>query len=169
MNCRSVTDRIYEAMGDKPLSFMSRLEIAVHLFTCPRCADTIARLESAMATLRDDYFPPAPDLEAAIMERISVEEAGVALDEAGETADSSLSIDDTDAGVPFRGWVITGLVVLLSLTSSFFGLNFGKVVESEGISFLIPLGITIGVVVTGYGAMLIGSHLKELSARFNLH
>ena len=36
-------------------------------------------------------------------------------------------------------------------------------------SFLLPVGITIGVVLTTYGALFIGSHLKELSERFGLY
>jgi hypothetical protein len=35
-------------------------------------------------------------------------------------------------------------------------------------SYLLPVGITIGIVLTSYGALFIGSHLKELSERFGL-
>jgi hypothetical protein len=47
-------------------------------------------------------------------------------------------------------------------------MDFEKVAHRQGSSFLIPVGITIGVVVTGYGALFIASHLKELSERFGL-
>jgi hypothetical protein len=33
---------------------------------------------------------------------------------------------------------------------------------------MIPIGITIGIMLTGYGALFIGSHLKEFSERFGL-
>jgi hypothetical protein len=65
--------------------------------------------------------------------------------------------------------VITGLIVLISLASAFLGLDFDKVARAGGSSVLLPLGLTIGVVVTGYGALFIGSHLKELSEHFRLH
>jgi hypothetical protein len=35
-------------------------------------------------------------------------------------------------------------------------------------SFLLPVGITVGIVLTSYGALFIGGHLKELSERFRL-
>jgi hypothetical protein len=72
-------------------------------------------------------------------------------------------------GVSFRSWVIAGLIILVSLSSSFFNLDFVETVASYGSSFLLPVGLTIGIVVTGYGALFIGSHLKELSTRFRLH
>jgi hypothetical protein len=71
--------------------------------------------------------------------------------------------------VSFRGWVITGFVVLVSLTTSLFGMDFVRMIPEVASSFLLPIGITIGVVVTVYGALFIGSHLKELSDRFRLH
>jgi hypothetical protein len=35
-------------------------------------------------------------------------------------------------------------------------------------SFLLPVGITFGIVLTSYGALFIGSHLEEFSERFGL-
>ena len=72
-------------------------------------------------------------------------------------------------GFSLRIWVITGFFVLLSLSSSFFGVDFVKIANAEGLSFLLPVGLTVGMVLTCYGALFIGSHLKELSARFGLH
>jgi hypothetical protein len=43
------------------------------------------------------------------------------------------------------------------------------VADHWGSSFLLPIGITIGAIVSAYGALFSGSHLKELSSRFNLH
>jgi hypothetical protein len=48
-------------------------------------------------------------------------------------------------------------------------MDFIKVADTQGSSFLLPVGITIGAVLTGYGALFIGSHLKELSSRFRIH
>jgi uncharacterized membrane protein len=71
-------------------------------------------------------------------------------------------------GLSTRAWVIVGFIVLFSLITSFFGRNFINVADSSGSSFLVPLGITIGIVVTSYCALFIGSHLKELSEHFRL-
>ena len=72
------------------------------------------------------------------------------------------------SGFSFRVWVIIGVFVLFSLSSSFFGMNFVEIANAEGLSFLLPVGLTIGIVVTCYGAFFIGSHLEELSSRFKL-
>jgi hypothetical protein len=71
-------------------------------------------------------------------------------------------------GFSFRSWVISGLVIFFSLSTAFLSLDFDKIAVSQGISFLLPMGITIGSVLTIYGAIFIGSHIKELSERFGL-
>jgi len=58
--------------------------------------------------------------------------------------------------------------MLISLATVFFGLEFNKVALIAGMSFTIPIGITIGIALTSYGALFIGSHLKDLSERFGL-
>ena len=71
-------------------------------------------------------------------------------------------------GLTTRGWVIAGFVILVSLVTAFFGLEFNNIAGEAGKSFMLPMGITIGIVLTSYGALFIGSHLKELSERFGL-
>jgi hypothetical protein len=151
-------DKIFDSLGEEPLSLPARLKIGIHLFICPRCARELKNLEDAREILKTGFFLPPPNLEESIMSRIYREYP--------ETEEKRYEIP---AGVSFRGWVITGLVVLFSLGTSFFGMDFEKVAASQGSSFLIPVGLTIGVVLTGYGALFIGSHLKELSERFRLH
>lgn len=166
MNCRSLIDKVYEALGDKPLPLLTRLEMAVHLLFCSRCADTIARLEAVMTIFQTEFFPPVPGLSALILKRLSLETVDPVPESSGAEADGSGWMDNTAAGFPLRGWVITGCIVLVSLATSFFSMDFQEAAASQGISFLLPVGITIGAVVTGYGALFIASHLKEFSARF---
>jgi hypothetical protein len=151
-------DKIFDSIGGEPLSPLSQIKIWIHLFICPRCARELKNLEEAQEILRTGFFLPPPDLEEPIMSRI--------YEECPETEEKHYEIP---AGVSFRGWVITGLVVLFSLVTSFFGMDFERVAASQGSSFLLPVGLTIGIVLTGYGALFIGSHLKELSERFRLH
>jgi hypothetical protein len=156
MNCRAAMDKVYESLGDGPLPFLDRLELALHLLFCPRCAGEYRKLEAAWDAMRTGFFPPSPDFEEPVMFRI--------LDEEPEP-----EIFDAPAGFSFRGWVITGVIVLFSLVTACFGMDFMRVARDQGSSFLLPLGLTIALVLTGYGALFIGSHLKELSARFGLH
>jgi hypothetical protein len=148
-------DKVFESDG--PLSVLARLEILIHRFRCPRCAQKIKALEMTQDLMETDFFPPSPGLEETIMTVLQ----GEGLLEIPGAAPNA-------QGVSFRGWVITGLIIVVSLASSFFGLDFAEVSADHGSSFLLPVGLTIGIVVTGYGALFIGSHLKELSARFRL-
>jgi hypothetical protein len=95
--------------------------------------------------MRESFPPPPAELEERIMRSVNAEE------QPGEYPEV--------AGVSFRSWVVTGFIVLFSLSSSFFW---------EGAPPL-HIGITVGAVVTAYGAIFIGSHLKELTERFNIH
>jgi hypothetical protein len=162
MNCRAMLDKIYEFDGEKPLPLGVRLQVSIHLLLCPRCAEQAVRLEAARNIMRADFFPPAPDLSDAIMDNTFAE----AFD---DLADMPFDSEELSPAIPFGGWVFTGFIVLLSLASAFIGMDFVTVAAAQGSSFLLPVGITIGVVITGYGALFIGSHLKELSDRFRLH
>ena len=156
MNCHEVIERAYEFEGNAALPLLTHLRIQLHLLHCVQCAGEIERLESARLLMTGSFFPPAPEgLEERIMRSVSLE------DQMEEFPDAT--------GVSFRNWVVTGLIILVSLSTSFLGMDFSKVADHWGSSFLLPIGITIGGVVSAYGALFIGSHLKELSDRFNLH
>ena len=154
MDCQSVMDTVYEADKDNSLPLLTQIRINLHLLFCPDCFEELKNLRCVEGIMKNDYFPISPDLEETLMERVYAEETET------ET--------DAPAGFSFRLWVIIGFFMLLSLSSSFFGINFIKIADAEGLSFLLPLGLTIGMALTCYGALFIGSHLKELSARFRL-
>ncbi|MDR3247644.1 MAG: peptidoglycan-binding protein [Treponema sp.] len=159
MICNDLLDELYEFAGEQSLPLTLRLRVRLHSFFCPQCAQEIERFELAQDILRNDFFPPSADFGEAVMAQLSAE-APLAL---------LLTDAEEDAGVSFRGWVITGLVLLISLVSSFFGMGFIRSTVTQGPSYLLPLGITVGAALTCYGALFIGSHLKELSERFGLH
>ena len=154
MKDHSMVEKYFDALGDEPLSLLLRARITLHLLFCPRCAGELKRWGEARRIMKAGFFPPSPGLEDAVMERVFAEAA----EDVGEPS----------PGVSFPSWVITGFIVLISLSTSFFGMDFIDVAAAQGSSFLIPLGLTVGCVLTGYGALFIGSHLKELSERFGL-
>ena len=110
--------------------------------------------------METDFFPPSSSIENRIMEQIYKEEE--------ETRVFMEPGQDKPGGFSFRAWVIIGFILLVS-TISLFGLNFSTFTSGLDSSFLIPLGITTGIMLTGYGAFFIGSHLNELVSHFNLH
>jgi hypothetical protein len=155
-DCPAVMDSMYESEKDEPLPVLRRIQLGLHLFICPGCAEAMRNFRRVEEIMKADFFPLAPDFGDLLMERLY--------------KDNSIKMEtDAPAGFSFRFWVIAGFFVLLSLSSSFFGMNFIEIADAEGLSFLLPVGITIGMVVTCYGALFIGSHLKELSSRFRLH
>jgi hypothetical protein len=161
MNCHEVMDAVYEFEGNTALPFFTQLRVQLHLLHCSHCAGEIEKLENTRSIMKGSFLPAPPGgLEERIMRSIAREEPAELFPEA--------AFKESGAGVSFRSWVVTGLVILVSLSTSFLVLDFGKVADHWGSSFLLPIGITIGAVVSAYGALFIGSHLDELSDRFNL-
>jgi hypothetical protein len=163
MSCEKVLDKVYEYSGKEPMPLFTRIWIGFHLLFCPDCAQEVERFEVCRDILHNDFMPQAPiDLENNVM-------AMIADDEAEDLEGEAASLDGAlSGGFSTRGWVIAGLVMLVSFATAFIGFDFNTVAMAAGISFLIPIGITIGIVLTGYGALFIGSHLKELTERFGL-
>jgi hypothetical protein len=156
-------DAVYEYSGEEETPLLLQARVALHTLICQDCAQRIARFEASRSILQRDFLPNnVPALEDSIMSRIAAEE-GETL-EALEAEESAV----LPGGLSTRGWVIAGIAVLVSLATAFFGFDFNKIAHAAGMSFLLPVGITIGIVLTSYGALFIGSHLKELSERFGL-
>ena len=156
MKCGEALDTVYGV--EDTLTLGKRLSLAFHIIFCRPCAVRLESYEEARSLLQTGFFPPSPDFSNSIMDRICQE----ALDE--EVDEHFLEA----GGFSLKGWIIAGIILLLSLTTVFFGQDFTSIVMDQGSSFLLPLGIITGIVITGYGALFIGSHLKEFSERFKL-
>ena len=151
MKCDDALGLIY---GEDVIPLQKRLVMAFHIIVCGRCAARLESYEEARSLLLNDFFPPSPDFSDAIMNAVYC-----------ESQDEEEGVFET-GGFSTRGWVIAGIILLLSLATVFFGKDFASIASDQGSSFLLPLGIITGIVITGYGALFIGSHLKELSERF---
>jgi hypothetical protein len=157
-------DKVYEYAGGEPLPLWLQIRISIHLFFCPDCAQEMERFQVTRDILRSDFLPPSPDFEDPVMNLIAKE----AEEAPGDSLFPEMEYPAVPGGMSTRQWAITGLIVLISLASAFFGLDFHKLAAEAGVSFLLPVGITIGAVLTIYGALFIGSHLEEFSDRFGL-
>jgi hypothetical protein len=159
MSCSKILDAVYEYSGKgEPMPPLLQIQVALHTIICPDCAQEIERFEVCRDILREDFLPSSPGFEDSVMALIANEE------EQPETEE----VFAAPGGLSTRGWIIAGLIILISLPTAFFGMDFNKIAHEAGMSFLLPVGITIGIVLTSYGALFIGSHLKELSERFGL-
>jgi len=159
MSCSNILDMVYS--NEENISLLNHLQIGFHAFFCQDCARKIELYNSARTSMKEDFFPSV-DVEDSVMARI-----------AHENENELLAFDEESVhpvhGVPStRGWVIAGVVLVVSLVSAFFGFDFRRLASESGMSFMLPMGITIGLILTVYCALFIGSHLKELSERFGL-
>jgi len=171
MKCSEILDCVYEYSGNdfepgESMPLLSQIQVWLHVFFCQDCAEKIERLERTMDIMKGEFFPVLQkpsgfnswaDMEDSIMAKVAAEE---------ETeADFSYA---NPGNLSVRGWVIAGVLIFISFVTAFFGFDFQNVARESGNSFLVPVGITIGIVVTTYGALFIGGNLKELSKRFGL-
>ena len=160
IDCRNVMDIVYDEEEDIPVFL--QIQLNLHILFCETCTVQVKTLQKFKEVVQNDFFPPSPQVEDLIMEKLYMEA------DYGDLLSSSREIIAEPAGFSIKSWIIIGLIVLLSLTAPVLGLNFSQIAASEGSSFLLPIGLTIGLIVTCYGAIFIGSHLKELSDRFGL-
>ena len=157
MSCSKIMDMVYE---DDCMSLFNQFRVGLHTFFCSACTEEIENYQAARTMLKEDFFPHSLSIEESIMTKVyseqNIEEEQI------ETAYS------TPGAFSTRGWVIAGIVLIVSFGTAFFGLDFKNLANESGMSFLLPMGITIGIVLTIYGALFIGSHLKEFTERFDL-
>ena len=169
-DCCEAMDMIYD---DKDFGLMDRMRLNIHLFFCPRCSRELKHLGTCSEMMRTEFFPASPLLETKIMDQINSlqmnEEISAVNESAAADQESLLDIHGEPGGFSFRTWVIIGFFVFISLTSSFLGKNLHLFASEKESSFLVLLGITIGIMLSLYGAFFIGSHLKELTEHFKIH
>ena len=156
VDCHNVQENFHNTDENVPVFYQIRVDL--HLLLCPHCANELNKLKIIKEIMTNDFLLQPPGMEDVIMEKIN-----------NEQIEDENKIYDVPAGFSFRSWVIIGFLILFSLSSTFLGFNFIQIANEEGLSFLLPIGLTIGIALTCYGAIFIGSHLKELSSRFGIH
>ena len=155
MNCTKIRDMIYE---EDSMSLFNQVQVWLHVCFCQNCAEEIEQYQNTRTAMREDFFPILPkNIEDSIMVKLHSEQ--IAAED---------QVFNTTGTFSTRGWVIAGLILVISLVTAFFGMDFRNLANESGMSFMLPMGITIGIALTIYGAFFIGSHLKELSERFGL-
>lgn len=146
MNCERAGELIERRTGDGPLPFSLRL----HIFRCPSCAAEAKRMKAAVLVLKGML----PRLPADFSDAVANALRGAPGLEA--------------APVSFRNWVIVGATMLAATGLSPLGADFGWIKTVFGSGFLLPLNIVLGLILTGYCALFIGTHLTEFADRLKL-
>jgi hypothetical protein len=157
MKHSTVIEKIYE---NESHSVFERLAIAFHLLGCKKCVDDLARYETAREIMRNDFFSNDNESVADYVMSMIGEEQNAAA--------SDLLADLPPEILPIRNWIISGVIIIAALTTSFFGMDFDSLTHDFGDNFTIPLAITIGIIITAYIALFIGKHLTKLRELFGL-
>ena len=151
--CQTYMDILYDSTEDA--AFFLKVWMIAHALLCPRCAAEKHKLAIAKRLMHQSFMPSAPDITNAVMASIH----------------SKRYIKDESfvESYSLRIWTIAGVFILCSLAAAFFGSDFNFIAKSSGFSFLLPIGIVIGGVITAYGAFFVVSNLDKLCQKFGLH
>jgi len=151
MRCDEFLDR-YDGLdsGEEPGLFLR-----LHLAACPSCRARVAEREAAFEAIRAAAAEPVDlGLEEAIEARIM---AAVSLMPAPRRE------------LHAREWVVSGLVIFASIALVPFDANYGILRDLFGEGFTMPLCLVLGLVLTIYGAVFIGTHMTELAPFVKRH
>jgi thiol-disulfide isomerase/thioredoxin len=157
MNCKEAEEKIFWA---EQYRLFDRVLLAFHTLRCPHCRKEARLYDQSMELMREDFFS-----EAAWQGGFALADNVMRIIEENEV---EMDFEEAVSPISIARWIITGIVIILSFAVVFFGRDFDKIADSQGTAFLLPVGITIGVVVTSYCGLFIASHLKELSSKFGL-
>ncbi|MDR0910474.1 MAG: hypothetical protein LBM77_11995 [Spirochaetaceae bacterium] len=139
------------------MPLLLKLEWHIHSLFCTNCARELYVEESLKELSFSDMFfsetPLESNLEDIIMAKVSLEPY----------------MNEASHEISYRRWIVSGLVVLFSFALGIYGLGLHSTPVFEETTYLMATGITIGIIISVYAALFIGSHVKELSERFHLH
>jgi hypothetical protein len=149
MKCDEKLDKILCTDDDTTLSLFMRLQFYIHTFFCDHCRFVIHQYEDSAELMRNNFFYDTPDMSDNIMYQILNNE--------------SISKDtEIHEWISFKKWIIAGCIIVVSLVSAFFGFNFNEVASSTDSSYMLSIGLVIGLIVSIYGLLFIGTQMKQL-------
>jgi hypothetical protein len=144
MECREVIEYLDCLDHEQELP----TQVAAHLQHCPRCRREAALVSDALGVLRSSVdYDTLPGLTASVM-RMVRENVGQAA-----AADPPTSL---------RNWIIIGAVIFAGVL----GLRFSEVMTwlrgALGPAIDVAMSIFLGVFLTGYICMLVGSNMDRV-------
>jgi hypothetical protein len=142
MRCESIIDRVLHAKGDS-LPLVVRFHI-LHCSHCRKEADLILKRDSSM---RGFYPFEAPmGLVDTVMRSINL----------GEVPYKS--------SVSSEKWLGAGVILFLSIFLASYSDTRVWLTATYGDLFEVPFNIVMGIAITSYAVLFIGTHLDRLRA-----
>ncbi len=125
--------------------------IRIHLFRCARCAGEVRAFRLAMADLRP-YEPFVLD--------------GI---ESARIVDSVMRQPEYRKSISLFNWVGAGVLMFVGIFLAPFSDQFMSLRDHFGGDLEVPFSLVMGVMVTIYAAIFIGTHMDELSRWLEHH
>jgi hypothetical protein len=142
MKCNDVMTQFLELDNSKSIP----LNIRLHILFCSDCRSEIFNLKKNIDSLAgDSMFKPKVDLTESIMKNIELLEISY------------------DHNISIVRWVAVGLIILLSMFLLPFNNSFSWARGQFGGTLEIPLNIIMGLAITVYAVVFIGTHTKDLN------
>lgn len=146
MKCSKIVDKYLdqEDMGVVPF------RVRLHALRCSRCRQEIAQLRKEIKKLRTKApFDMKRDLSDNIMYRIG------------------LTIIHVENRVSIAKWLSVGLVIFASIVLFSYSDYSIWVKEHFGSSFDIPMSMVLGLLISAYVLLFIGTNMEQLKKVFN--
>lgn len=118
-----------------------------HLASCASCEAKVRRQSAALAAYRAGPADEAIPEEEVLDERIM---AAVRLTPRPRRA------------VLVRDWILSGAVIAASMVMIPLGSEFDRAKEAFGSRLAVPLSLVLGLALTAYMAVFIGSHMDSI-------
>jgi hypothetical protein len=144
MRCESFLDRFDRLdAGEEP-----GLLLRLHLSRCPSCRARVEGLDAAIESWRAQEGEALPAREAEAVE--------------GRVMAAVRLMPRPHRELHARNWILAGLVIVASMAFIPYDRNFLFIKELFGESYTLPLFLVLGLLLTVYGAVFIGTHMEEL-------
>jgi anti-sigma factor RsiW len=118
-----------------------------HLASCDACRAEAELLQKTIRSFSEDIQTLSPAAEGALEDRVM--------------AIVRLLPPPQREFFTVRDWIIAGFVILLSMTLMPFGQDFERLLSIFGTSFALPLALVLGLGITLYGILFVGTHIDE--------
>jgi hypothetical protein len=149
MKCDDKLDKIFSADEDNPLSIVTQVRFFLHRFFCDHCSFIMNQYEDSRTMMKNDFFYDTIDMSNVIMNQVLKNE-------------SIPEENEFHEWVSLKNWIVAGCIILVSLVSAFFGFNFNEVAVSGDSSYMLSIGLVIGLIISIYGLLFIGTQMKQI-------
>ena len=167
MECRDVTEYLLTMDNEATLPAI----VGQHLRSCPQCKQDFNALSTAVLSLHAERAAAADTaLTVRVMDTLRREAAGSAVPGA-EFLFAGLAEENEDPDeqpTTLRNWIIVGTILLASI----FGLRFSDAMtwlsHFFGPAIDVAMSVILGVLLTAYICMLVGSNLRRVLRAFGV-